>query len=60
MLLITAFIYLIIIVFIFEIIENTEFVIKKFRKTYRRYKGDSIANIIGDIFSKYILFTLYL
>jgi len=50
MLLITAFIYLIIIVFIFEIIENTEFVIKKFRKTYRRYKGDSIANIIGDIF----------
>jgi hypothetical protein len=45
----TALLYLIIIVFIFEIIENMEFVIKKFRKTYRRYKGDSIVNIIGDI-----------
>ena len=45
----TAFICSIIISLTFEIIENTDFVIKKFRKTYRQYKGDSIVNIIGDM-----------
>lgn len=34
---------------IFEIVENSNFVIKKFRKNYKKYKGDSIVNIIGDI-----------
>ena len=32
-----------------EIIENTEYIIKKYKKTYKLYEGDSIVNIIGDI-----------
>ena len=46
----TAFIYSIIMGIIFEIIENSETAIKKFKKVYRKYTGDSIVNIIGDIF----------
>lgn len=45
----SAFIYSIIIGIIFEIIENSEISIKKFRKIYTKYTGDSIVNIIGDI-----------
>jgi len=35
--------------FLWEIFENTEYIIKKYRKTYKQYEGDSIVNIIGDI-----------
>ena len=36
---------------IFEIVENSPYVINKFKKTeqYKQYKGDSLANITGDI-----------
>ena len=35
---------------IWEVFENTEYIIKKYRqnKEYENYKGDSIVNIIGD------------
>ncbi len=39
----------IIVEILWEIIENTEYIIKKYRKTYKSYEGDSIVNIIGDI-----------
>ena len=39
----------IILEFLWEIFENTDYIIKKYRKTYEKYEGDSIANIIGDI-----------
>jgi hypothetical protein len=37
---------------LWEIFENTEYIIKKYRqnKEYKNYKGDSIVNIIGDTF----------
>ena len=34
---------------LWEIFENTDYIINKYRKTYKLYKGDSIVNIIGDI-----------
>jgi len=34
---------------IWEIFENTEYIINKYRKKFKNYKGDSIVNIIGDI-----------
>ena len=41
----------IILEFIWEIFENTPFIINKYRKNsaYKNYKGDSIINIIGDL-----------
>ena len=39
----------IIFVMLWEMFENTETIINKYRKTYRLYEGDSIVNIIGDI-----------
>lgn len=38
----------IIIELLWEIFENTPFIINKYRKSFRNYKGDSIVNIIGD------------
>ena len=35
---------------VFEIFENTDFIIQKYRKTYAAYKGDSIMNSVGDVF----------
>ena len=35
--------------FLWEMFENTDYIIKKYRKKYRDYDGDSIINIIGDI-----------
>ena len=43
---------LLIIIFIkivFELIENSEFVIRRYRNHYNKYYGDSLINIIGDI-----------
>lgn len=34
---------------LWEIFENTPYVINKYRKTFTKYKGDSIVNIIGDV-----------
>ena len=34
-----------------EMIENSNFVVNRYRKTYREYKGDSSVNSLGDIFS---------
>lgn len=34
---------------LWEIFENTEYIINKYRKTYKLYDGDSIVNMIGDI-----------
>ncbi len=34
---------------IWEIFENTEYIIKQYRKTYKLYDGDSIVNMIGDV-----------
>ena len=34
---------------LWEIIENSEYIINKYRKTYKLYEGDSIVNILGDI-----------
>jgi hypothetical protein len=34
---------------LWEIIENTEFIINKYRKTHKLYEGDSIVNMVGDI-----------
>lgn len=39
----------IIVEILWEIIENTEYIIKKYRKIYKSYEGDSIVNIIGDV-----------
>ena len=39
----------IILEFLWEMFENTEYVIKKYRKKYKQYDGDSNLNIIGDI-----------
>ena len=39
----------IILEFLWEMFENTDYIIKKYRKKYRDYDGDSIINIIGDI-----------
>ena len=40
--------------FLWEMFENTDYIIKKYRKKYRDYDGDSIINIIGDIISTII------
>lgn len=47
----TALYGTIIIETLWEILENTPFIIKKYRrkKEYQYYQGDSIVNIIGDI-----------
>jgi hypothetical protein len=34
---------------LFEIFENTDYIIQKYRKTYAAYKGDSIMNVVGDL-----------
>ena len=34
---------------IFEALENSEFVIRRYRKHYDKYYGDSFINIVGDI-----------
>ena len=34
---------------LWEMFENTDYIIKKYRKKYRDYDGDSIVNMIGDI-----------
>ena len=41
---------------LWELFENSEAVIKKYRQRdeYKNYKGDSIVNSIGDIFSMII------
>ena len=39
----------IILEFLWEMFENTDYIIKKYRKKYRNYDGDSIINIVGDI-----------
>jgi hypothetical protein len=39
----------IIIEIIWEIIENSDYIIKKYRQTYKDYYGDSLINILGDI-----------
>ena len=39
----------IILEFLWEMFENTDYIIKKYRKKYRDYDGDSTINIIGDI-----------
>ena len=39
----------IIIEIIWEIIENSDYIIKKYRQTYNNYYGDSLINILGDI-----------
>ena len=36
---------------IFEIFENTNYIINNYRAEYKNYTGDSIVNIIGDIIS---------
>lgn len=48
---IIGFIIAIIIEFIWEIFENTTYIINKYRKNkaYKNYKGDSIVNVIGDL-----------
>ena len=35
--------------FLWEMFENTDYIIKKYRKKYRNYDGDTTINIIGDI-----------
>ena len=39
----------IIVELLWEIIENTDYIINKYRKTYILYEGDSIVNMLGDI-----------
>ena len=39
----------IILEFLWEMFENTDYIIKKYRKKYRNYDGDSNINIVGDI-----------
>ena len=34
---------------LWEIIENTDYIINKYRKTYKLYEGDSVVNMIGDV-----------
>jgi hypothetical protein len=34
---------------LFELFENNTYFIQKYKKTYSKYDGDSIANIIGDL-----------
>ena len=48
---ITGFILTIIFEIMWEIFENTQYIIKKYRKKkeYKNYDGDSIVNIIGDL-----------
>ena len=48
----------IILEFLWEVIENTDYIIKKYRKKYRNYDGDSIINIIGDIMGTIIGYIL--
>lgn len=46
---------------VWEIIENTPFIIKKYRdnsKESRNYKGDSIINSIGDVMTMFIGFLI--
>ena len=35
---------------LWELIENSEYIIKKYRKKYKGYYGDSKLNIFGDVF----------
>ena len=48
-----SFYITVILALIFEVIENTPYIIKKYKKNkeYKNYTGDSIANITGDIIS---------
>ena len=34
---------------LWEIFENTDFIINIYRKTHKLYEGDSIVNIVGDV-----------
>lgn len=34
---------------LFEILENTPYFIKQYKKTYSAYEGDSIVNSLGDV-----------
>tara|TARA_B100001094_G_scaffold300559_1_gene326089 strand:+ start:2275 stop:2808 length:534 start_codon:yes stop_codon:yes gene_type:complete len=55
-----AFILAIILEIIWEIFENTPYVINKYRERpeYINYQGDSIVNMIGDLFSMIVGFYL--
>lgn len=48
-----SFYITVILALVFEVVENTPYVIKKYRenKEYKNYTGDSMANITGDIIS---------
>lgn len=34
---------------LWEIIENTDYIINTYRKTYKLYEGDSVVNMIGNV-----------
>lgn len=48
-----SFYITVILALVFEVVENTPYIIKKYRenKEYKNYTGDSMANITGDIIS---------
>jgi len=48
----------IILEFLWEMFENTEFIICLYRKDYGNYKGDSYLNITGDIITTIIGYLL--
>ena len=43
---------------LWEWFENTPFIINKYRKKFKNYRGDSIVNIIGDVI--FTIFGVYL
>ena len=51
----------VIIEILWEVFENTPFIIKKYRNNFPEYKGDSVINIIGDtIFAVIGVYLTYL
>jgi hypothetical protein len=44
----------IILEFLWEMFENTDYIINKYRKNYKNYHGDSNINIFGDIINTII------
>ena len=46
-----AFAVLFVLELVWEMVENSNYVVDRYRKSYRKYKGDSLVNSLGDIYS---------
>ena len=45
-----AFFMVFVLELVWELVENSNYIVDRYRKSYREYKGDSLVNSLGDIY----------